>query len=561
MLLLKDERTCVPQAQLGSRGRGVRSPDEDEAALPRTVPPAASPPSPPSPPPREAASAPGKSSSTSTGGRRTMRPTPVTMRRVHDDTSADLCQLAALPVLNFKTMCLYPDGDEPIACKPWREGVCEGAEAGPDAGSRLLQHLVWTAEPDPYVHNSTCGDGQRFVSDPEAPPHPPNEHSPLRQRSTSLGSSEVLEETPSDLLRLRRRVHTLKKKIHRFEEDFEQQNKYRPSYSIKAASSEVLRWMNDLERVRKQVKELKLAGTESERNKMTRRRSNTLPKSFGSQRDLESEEEVSLEEGDFEYVQQGSVGIHVERPAIEELQGFLRRAQENRKKEGRPEDLTKMTRDQIAAEKTTLQKVLLHLEHLYGRAGTEEEKHILRPLYERYRIVKQLLSRARNFPTIGTTTALCRHAQLKTLMDSQTAQLYGDIQEEEESEEEGRESGADSPSFHDMSVILINETDPCQQEKPAEFVSPTDDAEHTRFSFANIHGTSLDELLEQLKEARANKKRLKNHLREYDAHFHKENGRSVPKEERLQMEEYHEYKQVKAKLRLLEVLINKNGVV
>uniref|UniRef100_A0A8C4R8S4 Uncharacterized protein n=1 Tax=Eptatretus burgeri TaxID=7764 RepID=A0A8C4R8S4_EPTBU len=88
----------------------------------------------------------------------------------------------------------------------------------------------------------------------------------------------------------------------------------------------------------------------------------------------------------------------------------------------------KMTRDQIAAEKTTLQKVLLHFENLYGRPGTEEEKHILRPLYERYRIVKQLLSRARNFPTIGTTAGLYRHVQLKTQMDCQTAQVCGDIQ-------------------------------------------------------------------------------------------------------------------------------------
>uniref|UniRef100_A0A8C4R9C7 FAM13A-like domain-containing protein n=1 Tax=Eptatretus burgeri TaxID=7764 RepID=A0A8C4R9C7_EPTBU len=186
-----------------------------------------------------------------------------------------------------------------------------------------------------------------------------------------------------------------------------------------------------------------------------------------------------------------------------------------------------MTRDQIAAEKTTLQKVLLHFENLYGRPGTEEEKHILRPLYERYRIVKQLLSRARNFPTIGTTAGLYRHVQLKTQMDCQTAQVCGDIQEEEESEEEGRESGAESPSLQNKSEVFINETDPHQQESPADFVSPTDETEQSRFAFGNIHGTSLDELLEQLKEARADKKRLKNLLREYDEHFHKENGRSA----------------------------------
>lgn len=77
-----------------------------------------------------------------------------------------------------------------------------------------------------------------------------------------------------------------------------------------------------------------------------------------------------------------------------------------------------------------------------------------------------------------------------------------------------------------------------------------------RLSSANA--SSMPELLEQLWKARAEKKKLRNTIRQFEDEFYQQNGRNVQKEDRLpMMDEYKEYKRIKAKLRLLEVLISK----
>ncbi|KAF5401057.1 hypothetical protein PHET_05863 [Paragonimus heterotremus] len=59
----------------------------------------------------------------------------------------------------------------------------------------------------------------------------------------------------------------------------------------------------------------------------------------------------------------------------------------------RPESLSLMTTDQIQQEKIDLQKGLLYFERLYGRPKDPVSRRIMKPLYERYRLVKRLLRR------------------------------------------------------------------------------------------------------------------------------------------------------------------------
>lgn len=74
----------------------------------------------------------------------------------------------------------------------------------------------------------------------------------------------------------------------------------------------------------------------------------------------------------------------------------------------------------------------------------------------------------------------------------------------------------------------------------------------------SVHCSYRPELLEHLRETRAEKKKLRKTLREFEDQFYKQTGRNVQKEDRIPMaEEYNEYKHIKAKLRLLEVLITK----
>uniref|UniRef100_A0A8D0DFY9 FAM13A-like domain-containing protein n=1 Tax=Salvator merianae TaxID=96440 RepID=A0A8D0DFY9_SALMN len=72
----------------------------------------------------------------------------------------------------------------------------------------------------------------------------------------------------------------------------------------------------------------------------------------------------------------------------------------------------------------------------------------------------------------------------------------------------------------------------------------------------NLHAASMPELVEQLQEVREEKKRIrKTGLKDFEDNFFQQNGRNVQKKDRAPTaEEYNEYKQVKAELRLLEVL-------
>lgn len=59
---------------------------------------------------------------------------------------------------------------------------------------------------------------------------------------------------------------------------------------------------------------------------------------------------------------------------------------------GRPDDLAAMTYEEVREEKVTLQRALLNYETNHGRPSTAEEKEVMRPVYDRYRSVKRILS-------------------------------------------------------------------------------------------------------------------------------------------------------------------------
>uniref|UniRef100_A0A4W3ICW8 Family with sequence similarity 13 member A n=1 Tax=Callorhinchus milii TaxID=7868 RepID=A0A4W3ICW8_CALMI len=380
---------------------------------------------------------------------------------------------------------------EPVpAFSSWQRPEAESEEArlSPQAG-RLIRHLL-EEDTHPMVSPRfyAYGQSQQFQNDTEVPPSPPNSHSFMRRRSSSLGSYDDDREdlTPAQMSK---RIQNLKKKIRKFEEKFEEERRYRPSHSDKATNPEVLKWMNELAKLRKQLKDVKLNVSEEDLAPQVRQRSNTLPKSFGSQ----------LEKGP-EQEKKPDVAERAQKPTVDTtLESILKKLQEKRVEMQRSEDIKDMTRDQISEEKVALQKGLLYYESIHGRPVTKSERLVMKPLYDRYRLVKQILSRATTIPVIVSTQG---------------------------------------------------------------FVSPVDEKAAGKCTLdlrlSNLHSASMPELLEQLQEARTDKKRLRKTLRDFEDTFFQENGRNVQKEDRAPMtEEYNEYKHVKAKLRLLEVLISK----
>ncbi|XP_030585167.1 protein FAM13A isoform X2 [Archocentrus centrarchus] len=451
------------------------------------------------------------------------------------------------PFLDFKSFFHLSCCDEPVpAYSLQRESMDrEEARLSPHGGGRVIRQLLEEAS-DPMVSPRfyAYGQSQQYLDDTEVPPSPPNAHSFIsRRRSSSLGSCDDEREELTSA-QLTKRIHVLKKKIHRFEEKFEEERKYRPSHSDKAANPEVLRWMNELARLRKELKEHKLMKSEEDLPPLTRQRSNTLPKSFGSQLEKKPQQEK------------------VSKPPVEStLEGILKKLQEKRDEVNRPEDIKDMTREQIAAEKVALQKALLYYESIHGRPMTKSERQVMKPLYDRYRLVKQILCRASTIPVIGSPSSKRRGPLLQPIIEGETALFFDDIKEEEDGSEDDGDSKTQftvtvRPDINVFSFLEHVDDEVDGFISPVDELSPSKNTTDTRLS--NLHSATMQELVEQLQEAREEKKRIRKNLKEFEDQFFRQNGRNVQKEDRSPLAvEYNEYKHVKAKLRLLEVLISK----
>uniref|UniRef100_A0A8C2WJ48 Family with sequence similarity 13 member A n=1 Tax=Cyclopterus lumpus TaxID=8103 RepID=A0A8C2WJ48_CYCLU len=421
----------------------------------------------------------------------------------------------------------------------------EEARLSPHAGGRLIRQLV-EEDSDPMLSPRfyAYGQCQQYLDDTEVPPSPPNAHSFVsRRRSSSLGSCDDEKEELTSA-QLTKRIHVLRKKIHRFEERFEEERKYRPSHSDKAGNPEVMRWVNELSKLRKELKENKLMMSEEDLPPLTRQRSNTLPKSFGSQLEKKPQQEK------------------VPKPPVESsLETILKKLQEKREEVNRPEDIKDMTREQIGAEKVALQKALLYYESIHGRPVTKSERQIMKPLYDRYRLVKQILCRASSIPVIGSPSSKRRGPLLQPIIEGETALFFDDIKEEEDGSEDDGDSKTQFTVTVRPDVSVLGFLDHTEEEGDG-FISPVDELSPSKnttdMRLSNLHSATTEELVEQLQETREEKKRLRKNLKEFEDQFFRQNGRNVQKEDRCPLAvEYNEYKHVKAKLRLLEVLISK----
>ncbi|KAK7138237.1 hypothetical protein R3I94_013765 [Phoxinus phoxinus] len=427
---------------------------------------------------------------------------------------------------------------------PWQEEAESGeAQLSPLAGRMIPLPLEEDAQPLLARRFLDFGHSQRFLQQDHDATSSTKTLSCGRPRRASLNSKDSLKgDTVSH--QLTKKLQTLKKKIKHFEEQFEKERNYKPSHADKAADPKVLKWMTDLTKIRKQLKDAKHKA-ESELTPQTRPRSNTLPKSFGSTLDQ------SAHEGPVESEAQEH------RPTREESLELIQRCiQTKRDEDGWPEDVRKMTKEQLASEKTLLQKNLLYYEGLHGRPVTREERLIVKPLYDRYRLVKQMLTRVSITPIIASPSSKRRNQMLQPIIEGETAHFCGEIEEEEEEEGRGQQENVEMQS-ESSEIIMDTVAQPSSQQPSQENVLNSGKI-NLDLRLSSSNASSMPELLEQLWKARAEKKKLRRTIREFEDDFYQQNGRNVQKEDRMpMMDEYKEYKRIKAKLRLLEVLISK----
>ncbi|XP_011227569.1 protein FAM13B isoform X2 [Ailuropoda melanoleuca] len=444
-----------------------------------------------------------------------------------------------IPHLDLKNVSDGDKWEEPFpAFKSWQEDSESGeAQLSPQAG-RMNHHPLEEDCPPVLSHRSLdFGQSQRFLHDPETLDSSSKALSFTRIRRSSFSSKDEKREerTPYQL------VKKLQKKIRQFEEQFERERNSKPSYSDIAANPKVLKWMTELTKLRKQIKDAKHKSSDGEFVPQTRPRSNTLPKSFGSSLDHEDEEN----EDESRVIQKEK------KPSKEAtLELILKRLKEKRVERCLPEDIKKMTKDHLIEEKTSLQKSLLYYESQHGRPVTREERHIVKPLYERYRLVKQMLTRASITPVLGSPSSKRRGQMLQPIIEGETAHFFEEIKEEEE----------DGVTLSSELTDILKTAVQAQSslENSESDVEENQEKLALDLRLSSTRAASMPELLEQLWKARAEKKKLRKTLREFEEAFYQQNGRNAQKEDRVPvLEEYKEYKKIKAKLRLLEVLISK----
>ncbi|KAL1262420.1 hypothetical protein QQF64_007685, partial [Cirrhinus molitorella] len=466
-------------------------------------------------------------------------------RSIFSDSEQEASCPINFPPIDFTCMHLQREGSDPVPVyMSWQEETESGeAQLSPLAGRMMPLPLEEDTQPLLARRFLDFGHSQRFLQQDNDATSSTKALPCGRPRRASLTSKDSLKgDTVSQ--QLTKKLQNLKKKIKQFEEQFEKEKNYKPSHAEKAADPKVLRWMTDLTKIRKQLKDAKHKA-ESELTPQTRPRSNTLPKSFGSTLDQSAHEEP---------VESEARGHRTTREETLEL--IQHCVQTKRAEDGWPEDVRKMTKEQLASEKTVLQKNLLYYEGLHGRPVTREERLIVKPLYDRYRLVKQMLTRVSITPIIASPSSKRRNQMLQPIIEGETAHFCGEIEEEEEDEGRGQQENVEIQS-ESSEIIMDPVAQPSSQQPTQENVLSSGKL-NLDLRLSSSNASSMPELLEQLWKARAEKKKLRRTIREFEEEFYQQNGRNVQKEDRMpMMDEYKEYKRIKAKLRLLEVLISK----
>ncbi|TNM99589.1 hypothetical protein fugu_012622 [Takifugu bimaculatus] len=378
----------------------------------------------------------------------------------------------------------------------------------------------------------------RYNLDPDAAPSPPcSQHIHMARSSVLVDPGEG----SVSISVLNRHIHSLRKRIRQFEEHFEQEKHYKPAHNDKTAHPEVSGLMTELIKSRKKLKELKLTQS-TERG---------LSLSGEKHRTSTKQREASLTETEVQHVNNGNT-----KPSMEETINLMNNRLKQRRREfALPEAVKDMSHFQMNMEKTSLQKCLLHFESLHGRPSIKQEWTLVQPFYERYHLLKHLLL-------------------------SSAATVITTIEEEEDSDEE---CTTQQPWLQSPRCVFSGESPDLQALAP--LVSPLDEDKTLQLhsaTVAKLHEASRSgwekilnsvyvaqvfrllfnifrsELLAHFRTTRLEKRRLNRVLREFEEQFCTQTGRTCQKEDRGPMaDEYCQYKNLKAKLRLLEALLSK----
>ncbi|XP_037299454.1 protein FAM13A isoform X2 [Manduca sexta] len=211
------------------------------------------------------------------------------------------------------------------------------------------------------------------------------------------------------------------------------------------------------------------------------------------------------------------------------------------------------TSSQLAAEKLCVQRVLLRLEAARGRPPAHSaERGAARHLYERYRAVKRVLASTRPDAVIGGT-----NGELATIHEHEAMLFNTSVDSSSDSQEKPSDSSQDT-SETPLQSPPTRET-PAVEEVPSSTSSAQSaNSEEAAPSNEGLHCLGLEDLIKALGEAKLQKSVLRRSIKEYELSFELQNSRKVQRDDKKGREEdYLRYKAIKARIKLLNALINK----
>ncbi|KAM7385424.1 hypothetical protein PAMP_001509 [Pampus punctatissimus] len=247
--------------------------------------------------------------------------------------------------------------------------------------SPLLSRFTTSDCPVPSPRCPNLSYSLRYNLDPDTAPSPPcSQH--VRMARCSVHTKT--DDSSVSISMLNRHIQTVRKRIRRFEERFEQEKHYKPAHNDKTAHPEMARLMKELIKSRKQLKELKLR--QSEEGELKRQRGLNPPAE--TCRTNMDQRGVVLTGTELQQLNNNTKT----KPNVEETVNIItNRLKERRRELGLPGSIKEMSHFQMSMEKTSLQKCLLYFESLHGRPSTRQERTLIKPFYDRYRLLKQLL--------------------------------------------------------------------------------------------------------------------------------------------------------------------------
>ena len=185
---------------------------------------------------------------------------------------------------------------------------------------------------------------------------------------------------------------------------------------------------------------------------------------------------------------------------------------------GRPEMLEDMSDDELFEEKLDLQRSLLKFESLFGRPMNIEDRAIMRPIYERYRTIKRIMSKNLNF---------CKENNNLAPILENVAMNFS--------------SFAQTPS---PSLLSIDTKVDLTEEKEKKGVINSDEQRVlSSHSNSNLHELSLSELIKQLQQVWAEKQQMRKLICDFEEEFFIKRGHKPSKKDKSELEiVYDNYK-------------------